>query len=449
VDFPLHFIEHLFDAPGFDIAAFSDAHQQATPVSIRYNPNKKISIDPSLLKVPWTNNGYYLPVRPSFIMDPLWHAGVYYVQEASSMFLEEVVRQTMDLSQALKVLDLCAAPGGKSTLLQSMISNESLLVSNEVIRTRVSVLMENMMKWGGMNVVVTHNDPADFQKVGGFFDLMVVDAPCSGSGLFRRDAEAMKEWSMGNVQLCAGRQQRILADAWEALKEEGVLIYSTCSFSELENEAMVEWIIQQFEVESLRIHIEPAWGITESVTRSGGYGYRCWPDKVKGEGFFLAAFRKKSPVHESVYKVRKYYFPSKKDQQIADAFVHSGNPYTWIMQGKYMSAVGPVHVDVVHYILERLQVRYAGVEAGMVLHDDFMPEQGLALSYNIRPRSELHNLTEAQAISYLKKEELDPAIFSKGLQWVGYQGFGLGWLKSLGNRINNYYPKEWRIRRKS
>jgi NOL1/NOP2/fmu family ribosome biogenesis protein len=307
--------------------------------------------------------------------------------------------------------------------------------------------MENMMKWGGMNAVVTNNDPADFTHLNGFFDLMVVDAPCSGSGLFRRDAEAMKEWSMGNVHLCVGRQQRILADAWEALKEEGVLIYSTCSFSEMENEAMVDWIMQQFEVESLQVRIETEWGITESVTRSRGYGYRCWPDKVKGEGFFIAAFQKKSPVHEAGYKIRKYQFPSKKEQQIADAFMQSDDPYSWIMQGKYMSAVRSGHIDAVHYLMERLQVRYAGVEAGMVLHDDFVPEQGLALSYSIRPKLDLYHLSAEQAIAYLKKEELNAADFSKGLHWVGYQGWGLGWIKSLGNRINNYYPKEWRIRR--
>ena len=447
MEFPLHFIEHLGGTPGFDLAPFNEAHLNPAPVSIRYNPNKQIQIDPSLTKVPWSNTGYYLPSRPSFIMDPLWHAGTYYVQEASSMFLEEVVRQTMDLSKSLKVLDLCAAPGGKSTLLQSIISNKSLLVCNEVIRTRVSVLMENMMKWGGMNAVVTHNDPADFTHLDGFFDLMVVDAPCSGSGLFRRDAEAMKEWSMGNVQLCVGRQQRILADAWESLKEEGVLIYSTCSFSEMENEEMVEWVMQQFEVEPLRIRVEVSWGITESITRSGGYGYRFWPDKVKGEGFFIAAFQKKSMEKDFFYKIRKYQLPSKKEQQIADAFVRSSNAYTWIMQGKYMSALDPDHVDVVHYLMERLQVRYAGVEAGMVLHDDFVPEQGLALSYDIRPQSDLYNLSEARAIAFLKKDELKVEDLSKGLHWVGYQGWGLGWIKSLGSRINNYYPKEWRIRR--
>lgn len=447
MDFPKDFIAHLHDAPGFDVDAFIAAHQLAPPVSVRFNPHKKTVIDPVLEKVPWTNTGYYLPERPSFIMDPLWHAGAYYVQEASSMFLEEVVRQTVDLSQSLHVLDLCAAPGGKSTLLQSLITEDSLLVCNEVIRTRVSILTENMMKWGGMNVVVTHNDPAAFSTLGGFFDIMVVDAPCSGSGLFRRDAEAMGEWSMGNVQLCSERQKRILADAWGALKEDGVLVYSTCSYSVAENEGMIAWLMEEFAVESLRIRLEEGWGIEETMIRSGGYGYRCWPEKVKGEGFFLAAFRKTSGGRKPQIKIKKYITPSKKDQAIAHDFITATTPYEWFMQGKYMSAVHPRNMDAIHYLMEHLQVRYAGVEAGMVLHDVFMPEQGLATSYKIRPKFIMHNLSAEQAIHFLKKEEMDPRLFPKGLCYVGYNDFGLGWIKSLGNRVNNYYPKEWRIRK--
>lgn len=447
MNFPLHFTDHLYNAFGFDAEAFTVAHLQPPPVSLRYNPHKKVDIDVGLEKVPWTSNGYYLPERPSFIMDPLWHAGVYYVQEASSMFLEEVVRQNVDLSQSLKVLDLCAAPGGKTTLLQTMITDDSLLVCNEVIRTRVSVLTENVMKWGGMNVVVTHNDPASFSKLAGFFDLVVIDAPCSGSGLFRRDKEAMGEWSMGNVQLCSERQKRIVADAWKALKEDGVLVYATCSFSESENESMVEWLMHEFEVQPLPVVLKESWGITECITRSGGYGYRFWPDKVKGEGFFLAAFRKKSVEKVPGVKVKKYQFPSKREQEIVRASIADADTCAWIMQGKYISGVNPKQVDNIHYVMERLQVRYAGVEVGMVMHDVFAPEQGLATSYNIRPNFTMYDFTQDQAISFLKKDVLDAGLISKGLHWVGYNGFGLGWIKALGNRVNNYYPKEWRIRK--
>jgi len=213
---------------------FEQAHQQFPPVSIRFNPKKAHSpID--LTIIPWTSHGYYLGERPSFTLDPLFHAGSYYVQEASSMFLEQAFLQAVDRTKPINVLDLCAAPGGKSTHLLSLMNKESLLVTNEVIRSRASTLAENIQKWGYDNVAVTNNDPQDFKRLSGFFDVIVVDAPCSGEGLFRKDPGAMGQWSTDNVALCARRQQRILNDVWPALKEGGILIYSTCTYNELEN----------------------------------------------------------------------------------------------------------------------------------------------------------------------------------------------------------------------
>src|SRR5882672_6633107 len=194
---------------------FLSVHEQPSPTSIRVNPLKSNFKDSE--KIPWTDFGYYLEQRPSFTFDPLFHGGAYYVQEASSMFLEQALKQTLDLSQPLQILDLCAAPGGKSTHLISLLSAQSLLVANETIRSRATVLAENIQKWGASNVVVTNNDPEDFQRLEGFFDVMVVDAPCSGEGLFRKDPNASKEWSEDNVALCALRQQRILSQVWPAL----------------------------------------------------------------------------------------------------------------------------------------------------------------------------------------------------------------------------------------
>ena len=305
---PTELIQSLRNLESFNEEAFKAVHQSGTQiVSIRLNPSKagqRSTNNEQLEKVPWSSNGYYLPERPSFTLDPLFHAGAYYVQEASSMFLEEVLKQTVDLSKPLKVLDLCAAPGGKSTLIQSIISKESLLVSNEVIKTRVNILSENITKWGAANVIVTNNDPADFLRLKNYFDVIVVDAPCSGSGLFRKDPNAITEWSESNVQLCAQRQQRILADIMPSLKDGGVLIYSTCSYSQQEDEAISDWLIEQFKparmtrsdgVESLRFKVDESWGIVETVSeKENAYGYRFYPDKVKGEGFFIAAFKKKS-----------------------------------------------------------------------------------------------------------------------------------------------------------
>src|SRR6185295_2766131 len=214
---------------------------------------------PLTTHVPWSQYGYYLSQRPSFTFDPLFHAGCYYVQEASSMFLEQALKQTVDLSRSLKVLDLAAAPGGKSTHIQSLISKDSLLVSNEVIRSRSNILKDNIIKWGGDNVVVTNNDPKQFGKLENYFDGIVVDAPCSGSGLFRRDEQAIGEWSENNVQLCSQRQQRILADVWPALKKEGVLIYSTCSYSKEEDEEIVGWMKNNLSAINCQLEVDKNW----------------------------------------------------------------------------------------------------------------------------------------------------------------------------------------------
>lgn len=444
--FPDKFIEHLQNTPGFDEEDFTLAHQGHIPVSIRYNPRKSMSADAGFEKIPWTYHGYYLTERPSFILDPLWHAGAYYVQEASSMFLEHAMRQSVDLNQSLKVLDLCAAPGGKSTLLQSILSTDSLLVCNEVIQSRVSILRENIIKWGGMNAVITHNDPADFSRLEGFFDVMVVDAPCSGSGLFRRDEKAMNEWSISNVKLCAERQQRILADAWNTLKENGILIYSTCSYSSMENEMILDWLIDHFQVESIEVKVESSWGIEQVMSERGAAGYRFWPHRTQGEGFFLAVLRKVSPAKESQIKIKKYLTVSAGDTKTAAAFVRSDLELMWMMQGKYIAAVLPVHYDAIHYLMERLRVRYAGVECGMVMHDTFVPEQALSMSADISPRQDQFSLSKEDALSYLRRKDVYPQGIGMGFQWVGYQHLGLGWVKSLGNRMNNYYPKEWRIK---
>lgn len=254
VQLPEQLLRSLETAAGFDRLTFEEVHASGEQVtSIRFNPSKNVYHQPGdhrLAPVPWTQNGYYLAQRPSFTFDPLFHAGVYYVQEASSMFLEQALRQTTDLSQPLKVLDLCASPGGKSTHLQSLLSPASLLVSNDVIRSRAHVLKDNIVKWGSLNVVVTNNDPADFSALENYFDVIVVDAPCSGSGLFRRDEDAIGEWSVNNVTLCTQRQQRILADAWPSLKRGGLLIYSTCSYSMEEDEDIVKWLRREFLLEN-------------------------------------------------------------------------------------------------------------------------------------------------------------------------------------------------------
>ena len=251
--------------PGFDAENFIDTQKNIeSPTSIRLNPFKKASVQTDQ-QVPWCAEGYYLDKRPSFTFDPLFHAGCYYVQEASSMFIGHLLKQIRpDNNEPIKILDLCAAPGGKSTLINSALNSNDLLVSNEIIKTRVPVLCDNLNRWGTANIIVTNNDPRDFSRVTGFFDIILVDAPCSGSGMFRKDPAAMSEWSEMNVTLCHQRQERILADVYPALKKDGYLIYSTCSYSHQENEDILDWLCKEYAMETQRMPIEANWGIVET-----------------------------------------------------------------------------------------------------------------------------------------------------------------------------------------
>ena len=287
-NFPLHFLEHLAGTPGMSEGAFVEAHLKSAPVSIRLNPHKKSDQFIDLPKIPWCEFGRYLPSRPDFTLDPLFHAGAYYVQEASSMSVWSALDELFPIKNDLRILDLCAAPGGKSTLIASWLDEKGLLVANETIRSRAGILTDNLNRWGASNVVVSNNDPRQFAKLPGFFDVIVADAPCSGSGMFRKDSGAMKHWSQEAVVHCAARQERILDDVWPALNTGGILIYSTCSYSEAEDERISEWVSRELHGEFLKLSaLERIDGI---VSTEGGY--RFYPDRIAGEGFYLSVIRK-------------------------------------------------------------------------------------------------------------------------------------------------------------
>jgi NOL1/NOP2/sun family putative RNA methylase len=447
---PAAFLNSLHNIKGFEYDAFIAVHNAAEQItSIRINPAKKTEIKNPESKIPWTSAGFYLPERPSFTSDPLFHAGSYYVQEASSMFLEEALKQTVDLAEPLKVLDLCAAPGGKSTLIQSIISAESLLVSNEVIKTRVNVLSENIAKWGAANVIVTNNDPKDFKRLQNYFDVIVADAPCSGSGLFRKDAAAIDEWSLNNVQLCSQRQQRILADVIPSLKQNGVLIYSTCSYSTQEDEAICDWMVKEFKVESLKLKVEKSWGIIETIAENeGAYGYRFYPDKVKGEGFFIAAFRK-TQNEDFLLQEKKQRNGlekiSKADIETIKPWLKNGEDYFFIKQNEEIIAL-PIHLQTdLAAIQSSLYIKKAGIRMGAIIRNELIPHHELAISTVISPTVASVEVDFETALQYLRKQEIKIDCKNKGWTVVKYQQLSLGWVKILPNRINNYYPKEWRI----
>jgi 16S rRNA C967 or C1407 C5-methylase (RsmB/RsmF family)/NOL1/NOP2/fmu family ribosome biogenesis protein len=423
--------------------AFESTHQQSSLTSIRLNPKKLIAS--SKVKVPWAEFGFYLNQRPSFTLDPTFHAGTYYVQEASSMFLEQAVKQSIDITQPLKVLDLCAAPGGKSTHLLSLISNESLLVSNEAIRSRASILSENTQKWGNSNMVVTNNDPEDFQKLSGFFDLIVVDAPCSGEGLFRKDPEAMNEWSEDNVALCAQRQQRILADVWPALKQDGILIYCTCTYNAKENEENMGWLRKEKEVESLRLKITSEWGI-EEIETDGIFGYRFYPHRVKGEGFFISVIKKKEGTQTVSIRTKKQLplAPKKITERLNDWLLHK---HEFVLLNDLVVALPSHYFTEIDWLAHHLKIVTKGTAIATVKHDKLIPEHALALCTELNTKNfNSIELDLTKALSYLRKETILIGEGQKGFALVTHQGQPIGWVNLLGNRVNNLYPINWRVR---
>ena len=452
---PIELLRSLDGVRGFDKETFINVHESGGQVtSVRVNPYKPSVVSressvgdvshasrlPLHEEIPWTEYGYYLKSRPSFTFDPLFHAGCYYVQEASSMFLEQALKQTVDLSQPLNVLDLCAAPGGKSTHLLSLISKESLLVSNEVIRSRANILTDNIVKWGCSNVIVTNNDPRDFQRLENYFDVIVVDAPCSGSGLFRRDADAIEEWSEQNVALCSQRQQRILADVLPALKNGGVLIYSTCSYSKEEDELICEWLRNELIINNEELIISPEWNIVQSEG-----GYRFWPDKVKGEGFFIACFRKTGDNDEEIYlrKIKPEKF-SVREMEILNKNVNAAD-LAFLRHEEIIYAVPEKLLADISFLSSKLRVVNCGTRIGEIIKDKLIPDHGLALSSIISEKIQKLEVDQEQAIQYLKKKEIRLETDKRGWTLVTHQGHPLGWINILPNRINNYYPKELRI----
>ena len=444
---PAELLASLQGVKGFDEKEFIAIHASEKQVtSVRYNP-QKINEDITFLSeavVPWCPHGRYLKERPSFTLDPLFHAGVYYVQEASSMFLWQVLAQTCKDVESMRVLDLCAAPGGKSTLLASYFT-KGLIVANEVIKSRASVLVENLTKWGSANVVVTNNDPRDFQRLEGYFDVMVIDAPCSGSGLFRKDNEAINEWSEDSVALCSMRQQRILADAYGALKQDGVLIYSTCSYSREEDEDILDWLADNFEVENVRIETEPGWNIVETVSEKNAcYGYRFYPDKLEGEGFFIAAFKKKDAIYFS-QSHQSIATASKNEIAVAKQWLKDDASLYFIKQKEALMVIPASFVNDVALLQTHLYLRKAGVELGTIKGKDFVPAHALALSLigsNSIPKVALN---KDEALQFLRKKDVTINTAIKGWALVAFNGVNLGWMKVLHNRVNNYYPTEWRI----
>ena len=455
MNLPISFEESMRQLLGDDYATFRDALLGEPSVSIRLN-RSKVGAVPSCEPVPWATDSYYLPERPQFTFDPTFHCGGYYVQEASSMFVEQAVKQ--HLTHARVALDLCAAPGGKSTLLRSLLPDEAVLVSNEVMRPRAQVLAENITKWGHARCIVTSNYPADFTPLGPLFDLILVDAPCSGEGMFRKDEVAVAEWSPENVEVCWKRQRDILTDIWPTLRPGGLLIYSTCTFNTQEDEENVRWMMEELGAELLPIATDPAWGITPSLITDVPHAYRFLPGRTRGEGFFLAALRKPAeeataPAHIEERGGKKH--KKGKDKQPAlpvpaecKQWLTDSGAYTYKGMGSEVMAM-PTDMEPLHALLsERLHLLKAGISLAELKGRDALPAHALAMSTALCAESFARcELTYQEALRYLRREAITlPSDMPRGFVIVTYRNTPLGFVKNLGNRANNLYPNEWRIR---
>ncbi len=422
------------------------ALSQSAPTSIRVNPNKKPS--PTMDNaVKWCPHGHYLSERPVFTLDPIFHAGAYYVQEASSMFIWHVLEQIGNQKKDIRILDLSAAPGGKSTLIATFLNHQGLLVANEIVKNRAYTLKYNLSKEGYSNVIVTNNEPKDFSALEDFFDIILIDAPCSGEGMFRKDPNAITEWSTQNVTNCSIRQQKILTDIIPCLKEGGHLVYSTCTYNDKENVENVQFAKEAFGLAAVSLELDPLWQIT-TIQKGEAIGYQFYPHKTKGEGFFASILQKTASSNQfTKWKTdtKNLVNLDKKLIPILDPWINSENRELLI------DKVGNLHLFPMAYkedarvLSNYLKIIYCGTTLGTLNKTVFIPDHSLALSLDRSVEIPTVELTKEAALLYLKKElnEID----SSHKSWVlaTYGGLGIGWLKNLGNRINNYLPAEYRI----
>ncbi|MFR9649489.1 MAG: rRNA cytosine-C5-methylase [Rikenellaceae bacterium] len=426
-----------------------DALDGDVAVSVRYNPFKVNDI-PSENPIGWSRWGRYLDSRPSFTLDSDFHAGAYYVQEASSQFVGHIL--SSEPTQGYKILDMCAAPGGKSTLYSTLVGADGLVLSNDIDKGRVSVLADNVRKWGVGNVLVSCNKPSQIAKAKSWFDVVAVDAPCSGEGMFRRGDMARGEWSENAVKLCAERQKEILESAWSALRAGGVLIYSTCTFNRDENEEVLEWFNSRFEDETApydSVNIDDSWGVT--CGRVGDFQtFRFYPHLTKGEGLFVGVARKASEQ-----RVKRATLKSERKVMTQADKASVKECERWVLNGedvRFSIIADKIYLhsaalwEDIRSLSESLNIIYSGVAMGQIFKGKLKPDHALALYHNLnRDNISCVEVGDEDILIYLRKMSLDATLFSEGLNLVTSRGKALGFAKRIGARVNNMYPNSLRI----
>lgn len=454
MNLPQDFHNNMVAAIGEDdYALLAQALCDAAPTSIRLNTGKArweeldIVAQAESTPVPWCPEGRYLSRRPQFTFDPFFHAGCYYVQEASSMFLSHILRHY--ITRPVTALDLCAAPGGKSTLALSALPSGSWLVANEAIRSRAHILAENVAKWGKPNCIVTNGFANDLEALHDTFDLILCDAPCSGEGMFRKDPNSIEQWSVANVATCQERQRDIVSHIWPTLKEGGLLIYSTCTYNPHENEENIDWMVHTLGAEELSCHPLPQWNLTETRTHF-------YPHRQRGEGFFVSILRKGNADdnYVSAPSSKKERPTKKRKHNEPDKF---GTFASWLTTSEgfniheadgHIRAVPTALMPLLQRLQNHIRVLHAGIPLAVPRGKDYQPHHCLAMSELLNPTAfPQAELDHAQAIAYLRAEMLNlPSSTPRGYVIVTHQGHPLGFVKNIGTRANNLYPSEWRIR---
>lgn len=443
MNFPSAFIDRIKLQFPESNADFFKALEGEAHTSIRVN-KRKTSSQSGMQPVPWSLRGFYLPSRPRFTLDPTFHAGAYYVQEASSMFLDTVLEHIKKDVSLDRVLDMCAAPGGKSTLILDHLNENQFLIANEIVDNRNAILRENLIKWGLPNFAVTQNEAKHFGQMTDYFSAIFVDAPCSGEGLFRKDEKARAEWTPENVQKCSIRQMDILEQIWPALQPNGYLVYSTCTFNPEENEVLLRRFREKgFEFESIEIPINPSWNIT-LVEANGIVGYAFLPHKTKGEGFFCSVLKKKSNEEAKNWTPariieKKEYLP----QYIASKYLED---YTAFAFQESLNLVCKNLLAELGNLRKHLYFKQFGIPMGSEMKGKFIPDHGLALcSLLDLDKIVTFEVSQYQALQYLSKEVFDTATLPKDYVLLTHKALPIGWIKNMEGRHNNLYPKNWRI----
>ncbi len=436
---PTEFTKQMTGLLGSEYSDFEYAMQQKPAVSIRINPAKPENELKLSDQVAWCTEGFYIEDRPIFTLDPFFHAGHYYVQEASSMFLDYILKK-LNLSPKPRILDLCSAPGGKSSLLLSHLQSRGILHCHEFDVHRHSILKQNIIRWGYPNAIVTYGSLLQLQKLNIKYDVILIDAPCSGEGMFRKEEDALKQWNNKKIGHCQNIQRHILSIADTLCAQQGYIIYSSCTWNTRENEEVLEDYIISNRYEA--VEIKHDFPIPQSNKFS--FTYRMYPHKIKGEGFTISVIKKQSDTLEKHRKTKSGIL-LQSNVNTPLWLNNSDDMVTIFFKDHYFAIPKDLEEDTIE-IFEKVNTSSFGIPLGSFKGDDFYPAHGLSQSILLRNDLESIDLNKQQALNYLRALTPD-IVYNSGSKWLTgkYKSASLGWIKSLSTGLKNYFPKNQRI----